>query len=415
MEPRRRDIMSTSKLQTLSGTVTAHDQQEMSVSMYSHLKSLRGATPALTIRAMSPQRVHEQYEKMQQLKKALRRDAADILAQCKVEFIMHAQTPEKDSFDFGSAVADDGEGTSSACDTIVSFLRTHLLDVWRGLAAEELESVHGRLYIFDPFVKARNGSNVNTTWHQDGASLPQADDYFAHYYLPEDEASGLGATDWVEVAIPEADCCLDTDLEGDEGRTSSVGSMFTGSDEDDELVMDWSGMSDDTRRERISASNFLALPTTERALVVIHDSGCFHRVPLPALFRKPRRAIVRIEFHGRDRKGDKLLFAASASGLTDPDTGCTASWSPMRTARLPPGLASLSLAYDADQQGALAAAEEQRAEHERSQHLPHQHTSKSSDGFLSAYVHGKVHIKKWLERRLTERFGDLPMAFSDLA
>ena len=194
--------MSTSKLQTLSGTVTAHDQQEMSVSMYSHLKSLRGATPALTIRAMSPQRVHEQYEKMQQLKKALRRDAADILAQCKVEFIMHAQTPEKDSFDFGSAVADDGEGTSSACDTIVSFLRTHLLDVWRGLAAEELESVHGRLYIFDPFVKARNGSNVNTTWHQDGASLPQADDYFAHYYLPEDEASGLGATDWVEVAIP---------------------------------------------------------------------------------------------------------------------------------------------------------------------------------------------------------------------
>ena len=39
----------------------------------------------------------------------------------------------------------------------------------------------------------------------------------------------------------------------------------------------------------------------------------------------------------------------------------------------------------------------------------------SSGRGLRAYVAGDVRMKQWLERQLTESFGDLPVAYSDLA
>lgn len=446
----QRERLESSKLASLSCIVKTAQQssdQNMEISMFCHEVALQGETasfavPTLSIRHANVKRALEQYESLKSLKDVLRRDGADGLAECKVEFSMHIQS-EKDTFDFGSAIGareSEGDGTD-ARRILADFLRTHLLDVWHGLAAEKLESVHGRLYMFDPFVKARNGSNVNTTWHQDGASLPTNDDYFAHYYLPEDRASGLGATDWIEVAIPEtdgADCeqagfnVVDGGLDG--GSTSECSS------DDEALAIDWSGLSDDTRRQRISASNFLALSTAERALIVIHDSGCFHRVPLPALFRKPKRTILRIEFHGLDRHGGKLLLSATKSGLT---TGSGACWSPMRSVSLPPGLASIFTS----EQPCEASSEEPMPPHipdptqARKQAcaavrspadapLPLRHPG-VADGLvaavapprepssagrgLRAYVAGDVRMKQWLERQLTKSFGDLPVAYGDLA
>ena len=398
-------------LQSLTRTVeTPNDGDMKIVRMFSNGDKLLNhevesfAVPTLTIRAQSTESAQQQYGRMQKLKQSLRRlrgGIADASAPCKVEFTLRARA-EDDCFDFGRTLCAEEQDTSEARRTIISFLRSHLFEVWHSLAPERIESLHGRFYLFDPFVKDLKGASVNTTWHQDGDSLVRGDDYFAHYYLPEDEATGVGATDWAEVALPEEAeasklVCGVSLLVGD-SRSSTAAGVAVDGDEDDEeeLVFDWSGLSDDTRKERITPSNFLTVPTTEHSLLVIHDAGCFHRVPLSALFRKPQRTIARIEFHGRDRSGAKVLITAERSA--------TAGWQPLECAsRLPHSLTSLCSDYAREEAESAAPSRDCTA------------TGVDEDEGLRAYVAGALPFKSWLERRLKREFGELPVACTDLA
>lgn len=374
------------------------------VRMYCNRDALDGdvdvTIPTLTIRCESTDGAQQQFEQLQQLKKYLRRDKAAGQAASTVEFCLRTRR-EDDSIDFGPALAASAadHDTTVARSIIVDFLRSHLFDPWQALDPS-LVSVHGRFYLFDPFIKESAADSVNTTWHQDGYSLDRGDDYFGHYYLPEDGVTGVGATDWLEVAIPSINDHADIDAPLVCARpfhtTTKAASPTTDAahaaetseedDEEEELVLDWSGLSDDTRKERIAVDTFLALPTTSQSLILIHDAGCFHRVPLSALFRKPKRTIARLEFHGQGADCQRLLIAAPAAAER---------WTPMLHARLPSGLSAICSEYAAE--GGNGSEEERRAEG------------------LRAYIAGDVGFKAWLEQCLTRRFGELPVASTELA
>jgi hypothetical protein len=139
--------------------------------------------------------------------------------------------------------------------------------------------------------------------------------------------------------------------------------------QDGEMIFDWSGLSDDTRKEQICPATFLALPTAARKLIVLHDAECFHRVPLAALLRRPTRTIARVEFHGCSAAGEKVHFAVASAA-----TGNDVRWQPW-SAGLPPALGALCTAY----------ARASRT---------------SVEDALRAYVAAEMPFKAWLERQL---------------
>lgn len=251
------------------------------------------------------------------------------------------------------------------------------------------------MQVFDPFVKELKGASVNTSWHQDGTSLVAGDDYFGHYYLPDaepDDGEGgvdavVGATDWAEVCLPGTAEVLQPQLGGAaavevcEGDGS--GGHAGGAEEEEEMIFDWSGLSDDTRTAQICPATFLTLPTATHRLIVLHDAECFHRVPLAALMRRPKRTIARVEFHGCDSHGARLLFSARASD---------ARWAPLPAAAapLPAPLASLCEEHAEASAGTTTRAEA-----------------------LRAYVAGELPMKTFLEERLRKKF-ELALGAGDL-
>lgn len=160
--------------------------------------------------------------------------------------------------------------------------------------------------------------------------------------------------------------------------------MQQASDEDDyELIWDWSGdgTAVDTRKDRIAPHNLVILPSADHRLIILHDSECFHRVPLAALHRQPIRSIVRVEFHGLDHQGTKVAFARSQRN----------AWKAVGPLSIPTSLATLCDEYArARQTYGLSEHESQKA---------------VSDG-LQAYVAAddrKVGLRDWLAERLTSK------------
>ena len=361
----------------------------------------RLTVPLLTVKRTDHAAAQQQARNMQRLDQLLERlddGIADGSAKNKVTFSIHREAAN-DDFEWGQTMASCTPAeTAEAQRIIVSFLRSHVFDVLAAMA-DDLASVHGRFYLFDPFIKSRQGDTVNPRWHQDGYSLVTQDDFFAHWYLPAAEpaagtgsaatSTGLAADDWAEVALPERrDEAFETRYRGPRDSTlppapSDAGGNGEddGEDDDEELVFDWSGASDDTRKERIAPQTFVPLSHSDAGLIVLHDAEVFHRVPLAALFRRPERSIARVEFHGRDGKGDKVFFERRVDG------GGGGEWQPLRRVRLPPALAALCDEYA----GERACGD-------------------GNDG-LRAYVsvgvcgaEAEMPMKEWLEGRLRRQY-----------
>jgi hypothetical protein len=143
-------------------------------------------------------------DRLRNLFRSLRDGIADASAACKVTFTLRPSAAD-DEFDFGEALTGSTASEAREAHSLVaSFLRSHVFDAWRALHPE-LDTVRGRFYIFDPFIKDLEGASVNTEWHQDRYSLVRGDDFFAHYYFDDDlqpnEAS-VGGTDWAELSLP---------------------------------------------------------------------------------------------------------------------------------------------------------------------------------------------------------------------
>ena len=374
--------------------------------------------PALTIGLADRMLQAEQHKKMLRMRslfRNLRDGIADASTAHKVTFSLHAH-PAKDTFDFGHCLeACTACEAREARELVASFLRSHVFDAWRGLEPA-LAVVHGRFYIFDPFVKDLKGATVNTEWHQDGASLVRGDDFFAHYYFDDDDAdgakAGLGATDWAELALPAPARAYDATA-----LSASAADDASDDDEEEALVFDWSGLSDDTRKEQIGADTFLALPTRAR-LLVLHDAECFHRVPLAALLRHPRRTIARVEFHGRSAAGEPLYVGAGRVG----PTGAPAAreWRPLPPPheRLPARLQALCRAFACE----LAVAPEPIVDgHDGgARRLEAGADEGAEDGeaarveALDAYVAARPLMTAWLERQLARHF-ELKARSTDLS
>ena len=382
----------------------------MHVQMYGNsLISNGDAAPIIAVRATSDTEAQRWYQQMKLLQRCMRPlggGIADDSETCKVSFCLRPDA-DTDEFDFGATLTLCSDADAAVAQrTIVAFVRSHLLSVWRAISPE-LSAVHGRLYVFDPFIKDAKADSVNTRWHQDGYSLITHDDFFAHFYLPDDAAAGSAATDWCECALPtraERDWCevgvLPTATAQDAlseqpavagTRTTASLAAFPASaeatDDEDCFAIDWSGLSDDRRIERIVAANFLPLSTASHRLIILHDAEAFHRVPLTALFRRPRRAIVRIEFHGVNLQGEKLYFApshqprdaidAKHQHKTAADAKVDAApWRPLERIALPHSLAALCDEYAAS--GTDAAAGDA----------------------LDAYIGADAPFKRWLENSL---------------
>ena len=370
-EDARRD--ATSSLRTCSLEIAGH---AVHLFCNSEEQERSSVVPVLTVGAAD---ARQEMERLKQLLRRLGDGVADAKAANKITFSIGAAEMD-DVFDFGHTLDGTGAAELAGVQRIVAnFLRSHLFDVWHTLVPE-LHTIHGRFYIYDPFVKDLQGATVNNEWHQDGKSLVPVDDFFAHYYFADDDAdaTGIAGTGWSEVAIP-----------AHESGESPVVGAHDDDDDDAELAFDWSGMSDDTRKQRIAAENFVALRADTHALIILHDAECFHRVPLAALHRQPSRTIARAEFRGVDASGAKLHFVLPAEPLpplpppqhqVQQEQSETEQkpkqprWEAMAAAadRLPPSLAALCDGYNSCDRPAA----------------------------LGAYIRADAPLKRWLEEAL---------------
>ena len=166
----------------------------------------RLTVPLLTVKRTDHAAAQQQARDMQRLDQLLERlddGIADGYAKNKVTFSIHREAAN-DDFEWGQTMASCTPAeTAEAQRIIVSFLRSHVFDVLAAMA-DDLASVHGRFYLFDPFIKSRQGDTVNPRWHQDGYSLVTQDDFFAHWYLPaaEPAAGTRGARQQARASPP---------------------------------------------------------------------------------------------------------------------------------------------------------------------------------------------------------------------
>ena len=188
-------------------------------------------------------------------------------------------------------------------DSIASFLRSRIFNVWKGLMPQ-LARASASFELFNP----AHGANMG--WHRDGHGKGE---FIAHYYLRPSTAPGdacdevlseaaTEAMDWFEVAMPLA--------------ADSPGGKEEDEEEGEEVyALDF--CADAARDSAISRACFIPFEIGRAAvqrLVVFEDSSLFHRTPLTAhavgrLQGDQRRPIARVVFYGFTILGDAVGFS----------------------------------------------------------------------------------------------------------